>query len=1110
MTKGTFRKAGVAALSALVALVTFGVSPFAAPAAAQAQQDVPCARIFGQDRYETAAAIALETFGDTTTPTVLIARGDGTPTNPFGVSFDALSGAYGAGLVEGPILLTPGNGPLPDSTVAAIEDLGATEAVILGGPAAVSPSVEAELEAQLGAANVDRIGGRDRFETAYMIGSLGPVFVNAAGESSIFLASGDDAREGADALSAGPASYAEQIPILLTQSNSLNSFAAQFIDENDIDRVYVLGGTVAISGNVTSAITPINGGTQFTRIEGASRQGTAVQLAVDFLIDELGWETTHFNLANGVINHLIDALAGAPHGGEEEAMTLLTAGTDALGEETETFLEDLNDGVLQQHGGDTVQEPESAHILGGPAAINDETVNDACTLAGVPVTPPSGGEATALSLSPETSVNPVSTQAQPSTHTVTANLTDGNGNAALDETIRFEVYTNEDGTNDACSATGGASSSDCFVFDTGDVVESAGGEATFTYSSTTVRDDFIVACVVTGEAGQGANDPCTVDNPNTALLNEEGTLEIDRATGNERNVDNARLTDVVQKEWQARVAASLTLTPDSATNTFNNEHLVTATVRDQFGTLIEGQTVTFEVYRDFQSDNPDVGFTAEDTGSDTTTQEGQNTATTADDEAAGEATFSYTYDGASGNATDLIVACIEGADADTTCATLVDDDPNAISRQRVVVDADDPIADTANKLWVEPVVTALELSPDTDINPADGSHTVTANVIDQTGKPIDGETVTFEVFRRDNANDTTFTQVGAASADTTDAGGDAEFTYAGPGVNALDTIVACASSDCAVVTPSGALQFFSGQVQDTAQKTWVVTTAAAAGTFTGDVFGLDAAANELDVLTDNGSARRFLYEGTDVFTVNGDTVTVDEFEEIVNQALDSEASTDIRVVYDPTPFTSSRFEFTTDMEFAGLEVAATFTDISGTGNNLATVSNCDDCDEAVTMPFNFTFYGVSSNLLNVGANGYVQHGGSPGGSGTDFSNEDLPTAETGRSILPFWDDLRTDTSGDVFFETVGAVGSRQFIIQWQDVAHFSCGGASTFQIVLFEGTNNIQFNYQDTTFSDTGSAGCDAGESATVGLNRDATEATEYSFNEPVVPDGTSILFTQI
>lgn len=377
MNKGILRKTGVGALAALVALVTFGFIPFAAPAAAQ-EENVACARLSGADRYETAAEIALNTFPGGS-DIALIARGDGTPLNHLGVPVDALSGSYGAGVAEAPILLTPGAGPLPDATLDAMEALGVTAVFILGEVAAVSDDVEDELVALFGADNVDRVGGADRFETAALIAGVGPVFVNAAGESSVFLANGFSA---VDALSAGGPSYAENIPILLSQAEELNEHAAEFIEENDIERVYILGGTVAISANTASQVSGLNGGTEITRLSGGNRAATAVDIAIDFLIDELGWSTEHFVLANGAENHLVDAVAGGPHAGVEESMILLALGSDTLGDDTESFLEDLNDGELEN--GETVQEPTSAHILGGRAAINDETAADACTLAGVP------------------------------------------------------------------------------------------------------------------------------------------------------------------------------------------------------------------------------------------------------------------------------------------------------------------------------------------------------------------------------------------------------------------------------------------------------------------------------------------------------------------------------------------------------------------------------------------------------------------------------------------------------------------------------------------------------------------------------------------------------
>jgi Ca2+-binding RTX toxin-like protein len=82
------------------------------------------------------------------------------------------------------------------------------------------------------------------------------------------------------------------------------------------------------------------------------------------------------------------------------------------------------------------------------------------------------------------------------------------------------------------------------------------------------------------------------------------------------------------------------------------------------------------------------------------------------------------------------------------------------------------------------VVATLDLTPATDTNPKDTRHTVTAHVEDPDGDPMVGVTVRFSVT---GANPTSGTG-------TTDAGGNASFTYRGtnPGT---DTITAFADSN---------------------------------------------------------------------------------------------------------------------------------------------------------------------------------------------------------------------------------------------------------------------------------------------------------------------------
>jgi putative cell wall-binding protein len=138
------------ATSTIAAALAVGML-VAAPAAAD--EGFRIERVAGEDRYETAAFAALAAF-PAGADAVVLARGDDFP--------DALAGAYLAGQLGGPVLLTQ-PAELPEVTATAIETLGATQIYLLGGPAAISPEVEEGFGEEF---TVTRVQGTTRYGTA--------------------------------------------------------------------------------------------------------------------------------------------------------------------------------------------------------------------------------------------------------------------------------------------------------------------------------------------------------------------------------------------------------------------------------------------------------------------------------------------------------------------------------------------------------------------------------------------------------------------------------------------------------------------------------------------------------------------------------------------------------------------------------------------------------------------------------------------------------------------------------------------------------------------------------------------------------------------------------
>jgi len=169
-----------------------------------------------------------------------------------------------------------------------------------------------------------------------------------------------------------------------------------------------------------------------------------------------------------------------------------------------------------------------------------------------------------------------------------------------------------------------------------------------------------------------------------------------------------------------------------------------------------------------------------------------------------------------------------------------------------------------------------------------------------------------------------------------------------------------------------------------------------------------------------------------------------------------------------------------------------FTDISGTGTPL---NLWYDGAARVTLPFDFTFYEQTSPDLYIKNRGAVQFGPITS-SYALYSNSSLPTSEIySPAWFPYWDTLDND-SGNVYYETLGMEPNRRFIVQWhnRDHSNLSSNQTITFQLVLYENSNNFDFVYGDVVF---GNTQYDSGASATIGIQgTSGTSYLQYSYND--------------
>ncbi len=180
----------------------------------------------------------------------------------------------------------------------------------------------------------------------------------------------------------------------------------------------------------------------------------------------------------------------------------------------------------------------------------------------------------------------------------------------------------------------------------------------------------------------------------------------------------------------------------------------------------------------------------------------------------------------------------------------------------------------------------------------------------------------------------------------------------------------------------------------------------------------------------------------------------------------------------------------------------------------------DDDSMLIRPPFPVQFSGASFPTLYVNSNGNVTFFE----PFVEWDNSPLPATGAPVLIAPFWDDVFADRyygqSPSVRWDVTGAAPNRELVIEWRDVVHMRCLGnplmTAKFQIVFFEGSSDILFNYADVIFGSYlyGGFWCqerlasiNAGASATVGVQSMSNLANQFSFNARSLTDNSSILW---
>ena len=187
--------------------------------------DLVLTRLAGADRFATSNVV------DTTPPASAVGTVAGAPTALVANGYrfpDALAGGALADAIGLPMVLTD-PAVLSPAASSTLSSLGIKRVEVLGGTGAVSQAVQDQISAM--GITVDRLAGPDRTATALAIANFAGSQVGFTPASNcgtavdgstfcsfaqVFVARGDDAGGGVDALALAPLAAKDRAPILLT------------------------------------------------------------------------------------------------------------------------------------------------------------------------------------------------------------------------------------------------------------------------------------------------------------------------------------------------------------------------------------------------------------------------------------------------------------------------------------------------------------------------------------------------------------------------------------------------------------------------------------------------------------------------------------------------------------------------------------------------------------------------------------------------------------------------------------------------------------------------------------------------------------------------------
>ena len=166
---------------------------------------------------------------------------------------------------------------------------------------------------------------------------------------------------------------------------------------------------------------------------------------------------------------------------------------------------------------------------------------------------------------------------------------------------------------------------------------------------------------------------------------------------------------------------------------------------------------------------------------------------------------------------------------------------------------------------------------------------------------------------------------------------------------------------------------------------------------------------------------------------------------------------------------------------------------TGTALNLGD----DSMSGLQSLGFNFTFYDQTFDQVNISMNGFFTFQDNFSVSRSrNYRSEVIPATSFNYTVFPLWTDLiNRNGTQNPYIQTFGNTNDtdQYFVVGWYDAKEYSNQLQNTFEAILYEGTNQIEFRYDKIQIRTHDiSIGIQGNNEATTYLRYEDTNAKQY------------------